>query len=106
MVPAAEVLICSLPPVVLFTRSANRVKLSMKVLDAGQLACMLSVLGAACCACAATPPASNIAPATATRIDVDMALLPCGAGYTCGHRRGSEARGTQEAHDPRDQRSV
>src|SRR5262245_41318237 len=74
MVPAAEVLICSLPPVVLLTRSANWLKLSMKVLDAGQLACMVNVLDAAgCCACAEIPyrvPASSIAPTTAVVFDM------------------------------------
>jgi len=45
----------------------------MNVLDAGQLACMVSVLdAAACCACVAIPwrvPASNSAPAAATCVD-------------------------------------
>src|SRR5262245_17133074 len=70
MVPAGEVLICNLPPAALLTRSANWLKLSMKVLDAGQLACIVSVLGA--CAWARIPcraPASNSAPPIATRID-------------------------------------
>src|SRR5262245_34326482 len=74
MVPAAEVLICSLPAVVLFTRSANWLKLSMNVLDAGQLACMVNVLDpAGCCACAGVPyklPASSIAPTTAIGFDM------------------------------------
>src|SRR5205814_6152421 len=83
MVPAAEVLMCRRPPVVLFTRSANWLKLSMKVLDAGQLACMVSVRDPpACCACVATA-AHNIAPAATTRNDVDMVLLLLGASYTC-----------------------
>src|SRR6266850_6065298 len=104
MVPAAEVLICSLPAVVLFTRSANWLKLSMNVLDAGQLACIVSVRGApACCACAATAP-HKIAPATATRIDVDMVLLLSGHHILVPHGRGTQARGTQEAHDQRDPR--
>src|SRR6185503_10233596 len=60
MVPAAEVLIASRPPLVLFTLSANWVKFSMNVLDAGQLACMVQVFAAACCACTA-PAANNIA---------------------------------------------
>src|SRR6267142_3356154 len=85
MVPAARVLICSLPPVVLFTRSANWLKLSMNVLDAGQLACMVSVLDAAGCACAAVAhraPVSSIAAAKPTRVvpllAVDMVFLLSG----------------------------
>src|SRR3954467_2170164 len=93
MVPAAEGLICSRPAGVLFTRSANWVKFSMNVLDAGQLACMLSVRGAAdCCACA-KPVATTIATAPARRVqplpDFLMVLLLSKIiiypRYSCGH---------------------
>src|SRR3954463_9931558 len=93
MVPAAEVFICSRPAVVLFTRSANWVKFSMNVLDAGQLACMLSVRGAAdCCACA-KPVATTIATAPARRVqplpDFLMVVLLSKTiiypRYSCGH---------------------
>jgi hypothetical protein len=55
----------------------------MNVLDAGQLACMVSVLGADCCACSVpaprTPASSMAAAANPKRVDaplaVDMVLL-------------------------------
>src|SRR3954467_10167825 len=93
MVPAAEGLICSRPAGVLFTRSANWVKFSMNVLDAGQLACMLSVRGAVdCCACA-KPVATTIATAPARRVQpllgFPMVLLLSKIiiypRYSCGH---------------------
>src|ERR671931_889410 len=79
IVPAAEVLMCSRPPLVLFTLSANWLKLSMKVLDCGQLACMLSIRGAAyCCARVAigcTLAASTIASAPPRRIDALLGFV-------------------------------
>ena len=75
IVPAAEVLICSLPPVVLLTRSANWLKFSMKVLDCGQLACMVSVRGAPVGCASAGIAANTIVPAIATRNGVDMVFL-------------------------------
>src|SRR5436190_14039566 len=79
MVPAARVLICNRPPVVLFTRSANWLKLSMNVLDAGQLACMVRTRDApGGCAYAATA-ANSIVPAIASRnaplLGVDIVFL-------------------------------
>src|SRR5438105_4578635 len=75
MVPAAEVFTCRRPPVALFTRSANKVKFSMKVLEAGQLACMLRVRGAVCCPSAPTAT-NNVAPAiVATTVSRKPALV-------------------------------
>src|SRR5262245_58928315 len=96
MVPAGEVLICSLPPEALLTRSANWLKLSMNMLDAGQLACIVSVRGV--CPWAAIPcrvAASNSAPASASRFDpvfglrmvllLSQPMLLGGRGHFKGH---------------------
>src|SRR5262245_14051303 len=95
----------------------------MNMLDAGQLACMVSVRACPCAAMPCSAPASNSAPASATRFDpvfglrmvllLSRPMLLGGHGHFKGHanirpayQRGADRdrRAAQEAHDHRDPR--
>jgi hypothetical protein len=77
-VPAGEVVILSVPPVILSTRSANILKASCAVELAGQLDCMLSVRVCAA-AGAARPRAAATALATSAPDQRRFLVLFAGA---------------------------
>src|SRR5262245_66297027 len=90
----------------------------MNMLDAGQLACMVSVRACPCAAMPCSAPASNSAPASASRFDpvfglrmvllLSQPMLLGGRGHFKGHAniRPAYQRGPTVTDEPRKKRTI